>query len=512
MWMLRRREIINVLSNPKISHISSHELSAISQSIKSHTYPSFAFLKILNPFRVLLYYASYSTQASKFPEYEMPSVTWGVVQGRKEKLVSRVIIFDHLKSLGIIPDELQDLELPSTVDVMRERVEFLQKLGLTIDDINEYPLMLGCSVRKNMIPVLGYLEKIGILRSKLGEFVKMYPQVLHASVIVELAPVVKFLRGLDVERQDIGYVLQKYPELLGFKLEGTMSTSVAYLVSIGVNPRDIGPMVTQYPYFLGMRVGTMIKPLIDYLISLGLPKKIIARMLEKRPYLLAYNLEETVKPNVDCLISFGIRKEVLPLVIAQYPQILGLPLKAKLSSQQFFFSLKLKIDPEGFAQVVEKMPQVISLHQNVIMKPVEFLLARTIPSHDVASMVIKCPQLVALKVELMKNSFYFFKSEMGRPIKELVEFPEYFTYSLESRIKPRYQRLKSKGVRFSLNWMLNCSDQRFEERLQGNYIETESIGPSFYMGGKLELPGNEIVSDQEEESDDEVLYRRTVSI
>ncbi|KAM1064431.1 hypothetical protein ACFX13_029133 [Malus domestica] len=31
----------------------------------------------------------------------------------------------------------------------------------------------------------------------------------------------------------------------------------------------------------------------------------------------------------------------------------------------------------------------------------------------------------------MKNSFYLFKSEMGRPLKELVEFPEYLTYSLE---------------------------------------------------------------------------------
>jgi mTERF domain-containing protein len=287
---------------------------------------------------------------------------------------------------------------------------------------------------------------------------------------------------------------------------------VAYLVSIGVSPRDIGPMVTQYPYFLGMRVGTMIKPLVDYLVNLGLPKKILARMLEKRAYILGYDLEETVKPNVDCLISFGLRKECLPSVIAQYPQIIGLPLKAKLSSQQYFFSLKLKIDPEGFARVVEKMPQVVSLHQNVIMKPVEFLLGRTIPSQDVASMVIKCPQLVALRVELMKNSYFFFKSEMERPIKELVEFPEYFTYSLESRIKPRYQRLKSKGIKCSLNWMLNCSDQRFEERLQGHYIETESIGPSFCIGGKLELPGNDIVSDDEEESDDEMLYRRTVSL
>lgn len=455
----------------------------------------------------------YSTKPSNFPEYEMPTVTWGVIQGRKEKLVSRVIICDYLKSLGIVPDELEGLELPSTVEVMRERVEFLQKIGLTIDDINEYPLMLGCSVRKNMVPVLGYLEKIGIPRARMGEFVKNYPQCLHASVVVELAPVIKFLRGLDVEKQDMGYVLMKYPELLGFKLEGTMSTSVAYLVSIGVNPRDIGPMVTQYPYFLGMRVGTMIKPLVDYLVSLGLPKKILARMFEKRAYVLGYDLEETVKPNVDCLLSFGVKKEALASVIAQYPQILGLPLKAKLSSQQYFFNLKLKIDPDGFARVVEKMPQIVSLKQNVIMKPIEFLLGRGVAPADMAKMVVKCPQLMALQVGLMKNSYYYFKSEMGRPVKEIVEFPEYFTYSLESRIKPRYQRLQSKGIRCSLAWFLNCSDQRFEERLQGRYIEAESFGPSFILGGKLELPGNDnVVSEEEDESDDEILYRRTVSL
>ncbi|KAK3230332.1 hypothetical protein Dsin_002213 [Dipteronia sinensis] len=160
----------------------------------------------------------------------MPSVTWGVVQGKKEKLVNRVKICDYLKGLGIIPDELVNLELPSIVEVMEQRVSVLQKLGLTIDDINEYPLMLGCSMRKNMIPELSYLEKIRIKKSKLGEFVKNYPQALHVSVVVELMPVVKFIRGLDVEKQDLGYVLMKYLELLGFTLEGTMSTSVAYLV------------------------------------------------------------------------------------------------------------------------------------------------------------------------------------------------------------------------------------------------------------------------------------------
>lgn len=497
---LRRRPLLPI----PISTLFPHPHARIPVSFPSPNPPK----SHSNP-----YFFSSSSLPAKFPEYEMPSVTWGVIQGRKDRLVSRVIISDYLKSIGVVPDELEHLELPSSVEVMRERVDFLHRLGLSVDDFNSYPLILACSVRKNMIPVLSYLEKLGIPRSRLADFLRRYPQVLHASVIVELAPVVKFLRGLDVDRSDIPFVLQRFPDLLGFKPEGTMSTSVAYLVSVGVAPRDIGPMVTQFPFFLGMRVGTAIKPLLDFLLSLGLPRRILACMLEKRPYVLGYDLHETVKPNVDALLGFGVRREALPSVIAQYPPILGLPLKAKLSAHQYFFNLKLGIDPDGFARALERMPQIVSLNQSVILKPVEFLRGRGISGEDVARMVVRCPQLVALRVELMKNAYYYFKSEMKRPLQELLEFPEYFTYSLESRIKPRYQRIASNGIRCSLDWFLNCSDLRFEERMRGDYIEAETAGPSFIMGGKLEMQGRELVSEEEEdESDDDVLYRRTVSL
>ncbi|KAF3775228.1 hypothetical protein EJ110_NYTH50946 [Nymphaea thermarum] len=95
----------------------------------------------------------------------------------------------------------------SPIRVMQERVEFVMRIGLNIDDMNAYPHMLGCSMRNNMIPILDYLEKIGIHRSKLDEFVKSHPQVLHTSIVIDLVPVVKFLQGIDIERQDIAYVL-----------------------------------------------------------------------------------------------------------------------------------------------------------------------------------------------------------------------------------------------------------------------------------------------------------------
>lgn len=452
-----------------------------------------------------------SAESNKLPEYQMPTVTWGAVKGDKVKISSRVIIYDYLRSMRIVPDDLEELELPSTVDIMKERVEFLQGIGLSIADINTYPLMLGCSVRKNLIPVLDFFFNLGFQKSDLPFLLRRYPQVLTASVVIELVPIIKFLRGLDIEKADIPHVIKKYPELLGFKVEGTMSTSVAYLVNIGVNTRDIGSIMTQYPRILGMRVGTVIKPIVDYLMNLGFPRQVIARIIEKRPNILGYDLEEKIKPNVEILLSFGVRQECLASVIAQYPEILGLSLKPKLSSQQCFFNVNIQVGPVEFGQLLQKMPQVVSLPQTLITRHVDFLRGRGFKDEDVTKMVVACPQLFALDLDSMKLSFYYFKTAIKRPLGELVEFPDYFTYSLEGRIKPRFQRISSGGITCSLAWLLSCSDQRFEEILDANYVDIKETLPSFSMGGALELPGDESSSEEDEESEEQ-LYTSTISV
>eukprot|EP01018_Ginkgo_biloba_P004446 Gb_36311 [translate_table: standard] len=466
-----------------------------------------------------------STESDKSSAYQVASVTWSVAHGFKEKHDPHSLVFAYLKDLGIVTDELEDLELTTVVDVMKERVEFLQKLGLSIDDINEYPLVLGCSVRRNMIPVLDYLEKLGVRKSALPDLLRIYPQVLHASVVIDLAPIVKFLQGLDIKANDIPRVIENYPEILGFKLEGTMSTSVAYLVSIGVNRRGIGAMLTQYPQILATRVGTVIKPIVDYLGNLGLQKQVLARLIEKRPYILGFSLQEQMKENVESLLSFGVKQEGLASIIAQYPEILGLELKPKLISQKEFFSDSLKVGHEDFGKVLEKMPQVVSLTQDPVLKRVEFLRECGFSAEDVTKMVVTCPQLVAFNLDVMKRSFNFFKNIMKGALQELVDFPAYFTYSLESRIKPRFRRLSSKGIKCSLAWFLNCSDERFEERMDAEYIEIDEMEPSMSMGRPLESAVDERYSEEEdeesendeeteddEESEDELFYGHSLSV
>ncbi|XP_058228235.1 transcription termination factor MTERF4, chloroplastic [Rhododendron vialii] len=447
--------------------------------------------------------AAYSgrKQGSSSSLYSRPSL----LEMRNEKLANRDRVYEFLKGIGIVPDELDGLELPVTVDVMRERVDFLHKLGLSIDEINNYPLVLGCSVKKNMIPVLDYLGKLGVRKSTFTDFLQRYPQVLHASVVVDLDPVVKYLQGMDIKPNDIPRVLERYPEVLGFKLEGTMSTSVAYLVGIGVARREIGGVLTRYPQILGMRVARVIKPFVEYLESLGIPRLAVARLIEKRPHILGFGLREMVKPNVESLLDFNVRHTSLSSVIAQYPEIIGIDLQPKLLSQFSFLNLIIGLDREDFGRVVEKLPQVVSLSNSPVVKHVDFLKDCGFSLEQVRKMVVGCPQLLALNLDIMKLCFDYFQNEMGMGMDDLVNFPAFFTYGLESTIKPRHKMVAKKGLKCSLAWLLNCSDEKFSERMNYDFIDMEEVDMdlSFDMNTLTEPTSDDSASDFEDDSDDD---------
>ncbi|XP_043711480.1 transcription termination factor MTERF4, chloroplastic-like isoform X2 [Telopea speciosissima] len=435
--------------------------------------------------------------------YSRPSL----LEMKNERIANRVRVYEFLKGLGIVPDELDGVELPVMVEVMRERVDFLHNLGLTSEDINNYPLVLGCSVKKNMIPVLDYLGKLGVRKSTFNNFLQRYPQVLHASVVVDLVPVVKYLQGMDIKPNDVPRVLERYPEVLGFKLEGTMSTSVAYLVGIGVARREIGGVLTRYPEILGMRVGRVIKPFVEYLESLGIPRLAVARLIEKKPHILGFVLEDQVKPNVDTLLEFGVRGASLPSMIAQYPELIGIELKTKLCSQQSFLNSSIGVGLEDFCRIIEKMPQVVSLIQSFIVNHLDFLKYCGFSLLQVRNMVVRCPQVLALNIDIMKLNFDYYQKEMCGNLDDMVNFPAFFTYSLESTIRPRHQMVANKVLKCSLGWLLNCSDEKFEEQMNYDSFDIEEIEmeTQFDMNTLLEPREEESSSEYEEDSDDEYI-------
>ena len=81
---------------------------------------------------------------------------------------------------------------------------------------------------------------------------------------------------------------------------------------------------------------------------------------------------------------------------------------------------------------------------------------------EAVSMVLRCPALFTFSVE---NNFRpklgFLVGEMKGTVEEVKDFPQFFAFSLEKRIKPRFRLMEERGIRLPLPEMLKTTDQEF---------------------------------------------------
>ncbi|MCL7029144.1 hypothetical protein MKW94_008108 [Papaver nudicaule] len=143
------------------------------------------------------------------------------------------------------------------------------------------------------------------------------------------------------------------------------------------------------------------------------------------------------------------------------------------------------------------MPQVVSLSRSPFMKHVDFLKHCGFSLPQMKKMVVGCPQVLALNLDIMKLSFNYFQEQMGRDLDDLVEFP----LSLHTLVR-------KKGLKCSLGWLLNCSDEKFEERMNYDSIDLEEMEmePSFSMNSLLGPRRDEDGFSEDDDVDSEDEY------
>lgn len=79
-------------------------------------------------------------------------------------------------------------------------------------------------------------------------------------------------------------------------------------------------------------------------------------------------------------------------------------------------------------------------------------------------MVHRFSPILGYSIEnVMKPKLEFLLNTMGKPLREIVHYPRYFSYSLEKKIKPRYFVLKRRNVEFIFEKVLYKSDDDFAE-------------------------------------------------
>eukprot|EP00897_Mesotaenium_endlicherianum_P007818 jgi/Mesen1/7064/ME000369S06389 len=391
---------------------------------------------------------------------------------RSVETLKRAPILKYLQSVDIDMDQFEDLDLPESLEIVKERLEFLRNFGVDVAQVvNDFPPLVGCSVARNFIPVLTYLENIPIRKENLPTLVSRYPRVLYSSVIVDLMPIIDYLMGLGISRSALEAVILRSPEVLGFKLEGTMSTSVNFMVSLGVGLRSVGPILTRAPEIMGMRVGNNLLPKVEYLMSLGITKAQTAAIIETNGNILTLSLERQIKPAVESILRVGVQPDQLSEVVIRYPDILTFKVEDKLPPMAAWLKSSFMLEDEDVASIFAAYPRIVDVDTTLAQRKVVFLNASGFTSEDVKTLVLGCPKVLHMSIEqTLRPKIQFLLRNMSRSLHDVVIYPTYFALDL-AFISRRAKIVKATGIQCSLAWMLDCDDQKFQDRTTVDFSE-----------------------------------------
>ncbi|KAL0381804.1 UNVERIFIED_CONTAM: Transcription termination factor MT, chloroplastic [Sesamum angustifolium] len=188
-------------------------------------------------------------------------------------------------------------------------------------------------------------------------------------------------------------------------------------------------------------------PAFAYYSLEGVDKKQWAKVIYRFPPLLTYSRQK-LKATVDFLYEMGLSADNVSKVLTRCPNIISYSVEDKLRpTADYFRSLGVDV-----ALLLHRSPQTFGLSIEGNLKPVtEFFLERGYSLGDVATMISRYGALYTFSLpENLMPKWEFFLT-MVYPKTELIKFPQYFGYSLEDRIKPRYETMRKCGVQMKLN-------------------------------------------------------------
>ncbi|XP_028761996.1 transcription termination factor MTEF1, chloroplastic [Neltuma alba] len=201
------------------------------------------------------------------------------------------------------------------------------------------------------------------------------------------------------------------------------------LSSMGVERSAMGRILDMYPQLLTCDPYFDLYPVFDFLLNeVAIPFPDIRKAIMRCPRLLVCSVDEQLRPTLSFLRNLGF---VGPNAISSQTALL-----------------------------------LVSSVEGTLTPKIKYLQRLGFSYEEVLNMVIRSPGLLTLSIEknLMPKSEYFLE-QMNGDIAQLKRFPQYFSFSLEKKIKPRHRLLRKNGFTLPLDEMLKVSDGEFGVRL-----------------------------------------------
>ncbi|KAH7564815.1 hypothetical protein JRO89_XS09G0032500 [Xanthoceras sorbifolium] len=242
---------------------------------------------------------------------------------------------------------------------------------------------------------------VGAMDKDAGKMLLKYPWILSPSIqeiimrfscslMKKRVQAITFFQ-FTVPKLRVDRAIRSWPHILGCATS-KLKLMVEQIGELGVRNKKLGQVIAKSPQLL-LRKPHEFLEVVSFLEDLGFDNENVGKILARCPELFAASIEKTLTKKVEFLDSIGVSKVHLPRVINKYPEFL-----VRILTEPYFLGLSRR---------------------------------------DIAFMVRRFSPLLGYSIdEVLQPKVDFLLNTMDKPLREVVDYPRYFSYSLEKKIKP----------------------------------------------------------------------------
>nr|AKM76449.1 embryo defective 2219 [Pelargonium x hortorum] len=391
---------------------------------------------------------------------------------------------------------------------IRLLAEWLNRVRVKGEFLGSVMLRAGDNIfqrsQEELDEIVEYLESKGVRGEWMGYVISRCPGLLCCSM-EELRTRVAFYVDMGMNDHDFGTMVYDCPKALGFLTLEEMKQKVNYLKEFGLDNEKVGKLLAFKPELMCCSIEERWKPLVKYLYYLGISRTDMRKILVVKPMVFCIDLESNIVQKVRFFQDLGIRDEAIGKMLVKFPPLLTYSLLKKIRPVVVFLMTRAGVTQTDIAKVIALAPELlgcsISKKLDINMK---YFLSLGISIRQLGAMIADFPMLLRYNIDVLSPKYKYLRRTMVRPLLDVIEFPRFFSYSLEGRIIPRYKILVDNRINFKLHHMLASTDDEFRRKVAAavdRRIRFESSVKARAFSISLLRTGDEVVPPDSESPD-----------
>ncbi|RWW40944.1 hypothetical protein BHE74_00053607 [Ensete ventricosum] len=231
-------------------------------------------------------------------------------------------------------------------------------------------------------------------------------------------------------------LMQRAPWFPRANVETVLKPRMRSLQDIGFSDTEIVQLVSSCPSLLYFRD---IQPRINFWRSLLGSNERLIKASSRTRFLLTCSLSQTIEPNLSILRECGISKQCIADLVVKEPRLICHSNKRLKESIKHVEDLGVSCDCKTFPRV---LISVMTVSKSKVDATFATLMSFGWSLPDCSAAFRKCPSIWTLSNNNLCDKMTFLMKEAGCELTYISCRPVLLTYSLEKRLRPRYEVLK----------------------------------------------------------------------